>query len=55
MIKRWEFPENGRFDFVHIRNLQGSCTDEQWRLLKKQAYVNLKPGGSYEEAETGIT
>ena len=29
---------NQKYDLVHIRMLAGSFSDEQWRLLYKQAY-----------------
>lgn len=37
-----------------LSDLFGSFTHEQWRLLYKQAYNNLLPGGWIEQAETGI-
>ena len=36
------------------RDLFGSFTDEQWRLVYKQAYDNLAPGGWIEQCESSI-
>lgn len=37
-----------------MRELFGSFSDEQWRLVYKQAYNNLAPGGWIEHVETSI-
>lgn len=37
-----------------VGDLFGSFTDEQWRLVYKQAYNNLAPGGWIEQVEAGI-
>ena len=34
--------------------MAGSFTDEQWRLLYKQIYKNLAPGGYIEQVEWNI-
>ena len=54
ILKPWEFKENGKFDLLHLRMMYGSFTDEQWRLLYKQAYKNLTPGGWIEQLEPSI-
>lgn len=51
VLKPWEFKQNGRFDLIHLRDMFGSFTDEQWRLIYKQAYKNLAPGGWIEQVE----
>ena len=43
-----------RFDLIHFRDMFATFTDEQWRLIYKQAYDNLLPGGWIEQAETGV-
>lgn len=35
VVSKWMY---GKLDFVHLRDLQGSFSDEQWRLVYKQAY-----------------
>lgn len=55
MLKKWEFKEEGQYELIHIRDLFAAFTDEQWRLVYKQAFNNLAPGGWLEEAETGVT
>lgn len=45
----WQFPEVGKFDFIHWRSLSGSTND--WARLYKQAYNNLKPGAWIEVQE----
>lgn len=36
ILKPWLWPH--QWDLVHIRELYASFTEEQWRLLYKQAY-----------------
>lgn len=45
----WEFPEVGKFDFIHWRSLSGSTGD--WPKLYGQAFRNLKPGALLEVNE----
>ncbi|KAF0330490.1 methyltransferase domain-containing protein [Colletotrichum asianum] len=45
---KWTFKE-GRFDYIHIRDLAGSITD--WQRLCSEAYKCLKPGGILESSE----
>ncbi len=45
----WEFPEVGRFDYIHWRSLSGSTGD--WEKLYGQAWRNLKPGAWLEVQE----
>ena len=52
MLKTWMFAQP--FQLIHIRYMLGAFTDEQWRLLYKQAYKNLAPGGWIEQLEPGI-
>ena len=54
VLKPWEFQHKGKFDLIHIRELYGAFSDEQWRLVYKQAYNNLAPGGWIEHVETSI-
>ena len=51
-LKPWYFSH--KMDLVHIRDLFGSFSNEQWGLLYKQAYNNLAPGGWIEQLETDI-
>jgi len=44
--QEWEFPEVGKFDFIHWRSLCGATND--WAKLYKQAFNNLKPGAWLE-------
>ena len=45
----WEFPEVGKFDYIHWRSLSGSTAN--WSKLYRQAYENLKPGAWLEVHE----
>jgi SAM-dependent methyltransferase len=45
----WEFPEVGKFDYIHWRSLSGSTAN--WSKLYKQVYNNLKPGAWLEVQE----
>lgn len=54
ILKPWMFPENGSFGLIHMRYMLGSFSDEQWRLVYKQAYNNLAPGGWIEQLEPDI-
>jgi SAM-dependent methyltransferase len=48
MESDWTFEAN-KFDFIHLRSLQGSIKD--WPRLYRQCMRALKPGGYLEEAE----
>lgn len=52
VLKPWMYQQ--KFNLVHLRYMLGSFTDEQWRLVYKQAYDNLAPGGWIEQLEPGI-
>ena len=52
VLKPWE--QLHKYDLVHIRDLFGSFNAEQWRLLYKQAYHNIVPGGWIEQFETSV-
>ena len=52
VLKKWTF--NQRWDLIHLRWLSGAFTEEQWRLLYKQAYKNLLPGGYIEQVEPSV-
>ncbi|TVY83055.1 Secondary metabolism regulator laeA [Lachnellula suecica] len=45
----WDFPEIGKFDYIHWRSLSGSTGD--WAKLYGQAFNNLKPGAFLEVQE----
>lgn len=45
----WDFPEVGKFDFIHWRSLSGSTGS--WSKLYQQAFNNLKPGAWMEVQE----
>lgn len=55
ILKPWQFKECGHFDLVHLRLMTGAFSDEQWRLLYKQAYKHLAPGGWIEQIEPSIS
>jgi SAM-dependent methyltransferase len=50
MELEWQYGEN-YFDFIHVRCLAASISD--WRLLLKQAYDALKPGGYVQFTDYG--
>lgn len=52
ILKPWDFSH--KFELIHMRDMYGSFTNEQWRLLYKQAYNNLAPGGWIEQMEPDI-
>lgn len=52
VLKPWDF--HNKFDLVHFRDMHASFSDEQWRLVYKQAYNNIAPGGWIEQVEPGI-
>lgn len=55
VLKPWQFQKGGRSDLIHMRDmLFGTFTPEQRRLVYKQAYNILAPGGWIEQMETGI-
>ncbi|RDW82385.1 hypothetical protein BP6252_03497 [Coleophoma cylindrospora] len=45
----WEFPEVGKFDYIHWRSLSGSTAN--WSKLYRRAYDNLRPGAWLEVQE----
>jgi SAM-dependent methyltransferase len=45
----WDYPEVGKFDFIHWRSLSGSTGD--WAKLYGQAFNNLKSGAYLEVHE----
>lgn len=47
----WTWPAE-YFDFIHIRNMEGSISD--WRALYKEAFECTKPGGYIEVKEFDI-
>ncbi|CAI0650284.1 unnamed protein product [Colletotrichum noveboracense] len=49
--QEWTFPADF-FDFVHIRNLEGSVSD--WPRLYREALHSMKPGGYIEVKEFDI-
>ena len=51
-MKEWSW--KNQWDLIHIRWLSGAFTEEQWRLLYKQAYKNLLPGGYIEQVEPSV-
>lgn len=53
VLKPWDY--RNQFDLVHMRLLVGAFSDNQWRLLYKQAYNNTAPGGYIEHLEASVS
>lgn len=49
VLQDWTWREP--FDLIHIRQLMGSFTDEEWEKVYKNCYDNLEPGGWVEQLE----
>lgn len=52
VLKQWD-PQH-KYHLIHLRDMLGSFTNEQWELVYKQAYDNLAPGGWIEQIETSL-
>ncbi|KAJ5492785.1 hypothetical protein N7539_001531, partial [Penicillium diatomitis] len=50
--KPWTWKEP--FDLIHIRQLLGSFTPDEWRDLYQQCFENLVPGGWIEQMEFDV-
>ena len=51
-LKTWTFKE--RFDLIHMRDMFGAFTYNQWTEVYRQASENLIPGVWIEQVEPGI-
>ena len=49
ITKPWTF--STKFDLIHIRQLLGSFSFDEWDKLYKRAYDELEPGGWFEQLE----
>ncbi|KAJ5743227.1 hypothetical protein N7533_010329 [Penicillium manginii] len=49
VLQEWTWRD--QFDLVHLRQMMGSFTIEEWHKFYKQCYDNIKPGGWIEQME----
>ncbi|KAH9819837.1 Methyltransferase domain-containing protein [Teratosphaeria destructans] len=52
VTQEWTFKEN--FDLIHMRQLLGAFTDDEWDDVYQKCYEHLKPGAWIEHLEADI-